>query len=114
MGYSPAPMAKGNKTAAEGKSVLRASYEAFERGDVVTARALAQQVLAGKVGKDDPSAAEELSRTLSTDDAKVEATPEAVAKELASRTIVPPRPYLFVASVALAFIILVTIAVTRY
>lgn len=113
MGYSRAPMAKGNKTA-EGKSVLRASYEAFERGDVVTARALAQAVLAGKVGHDDAGAAEELSRKLSTDEAKVAPTPDAVAKELVSRTIVPPPPYAFVAAVALTFIVLVTIALTRY
>jgi len=113
MGYSRAPMAKGNKTA-EGKSVLRASWEAFERGDVVTARSLAREVLAGRVGKDDPSAAEELSKKLSTDELKLDATPEAIAKEIVSRTIVPPRPYIFVGAVAFAFAVLVTLALTRY
>lgn len=113
MGYSRATMAKGNKTA-EGKSVLRASYEAFERGDVVTARALAQEVLAGRVGKDDQSAAEELSKKLSTDELKIDATPEAIARDLVSRTIVPPRPYIFVGAVAFAFAALVTLAIIRY
>lgn len=113
MRYSRAPMAKGNKTA-EGKSVLRAAYEAFERGDVVTARKLGQAVLAGHVGKDDANAAEELAKKLSTDALKIEPTPEAVAKDLVSRTIVPPPPYAFVGAVALTFIVLVTIALTRY
>jgi hypothetical protein len=106
-------MAKGNKTA-EGKSVLRASYEAFERGDVVTARSLAKEVLAGRVGKDDASAAEELSKKLSSDEAKIDATPEAIAKELVSRTIVPPRPYIFVGAIVFAFVALMTLALTRY
>ena len=91
MGY-PAPMAKGNKQ--DSRSVLKLSYEAFERGDSVQAR--------------------ELAKVLSIEGAVVAETPTAVAHELISRTIVPPRPYLFVAAVAFAFITLVILAAWRY
>lgn len=111
MGY-PEPMAKGNKQ--DSRSVLKLSYEAFERGDSVQARELAKAVLAGKVGKDEEKAAAELAKMLSIEGAVVAETPTAVANELISRTIVPPRPYLFVAAVAFAFITLVILAAWRY
>ena len=111
MGY-PAPMAKGNKQ--DSRSVLKLSYEAFERGDSVQTRELAKAVLAGKVGKDEEKAAAELAKMLSIEGAVVAETPTAVANELISRTIVPPRPYLFVAAVAFAFITLVILAAWRY
>jgi hypothetical protein len=106
-------MAKGNKQQ-ESRSVLKLSYEAFQRGDSVEARALAKAVLAGKVGKDDEKVAVELAKTLSIEGAIVAENPAAVATELISRTIVPPRPYLFVAAVAAAFIGLVILAAWRY
>src|SRR4051812_9164942 len=111
MGY-PAPMAKGNKQ--DSRSVLKLSYEAFERGDSVQARELAKAVLAGKVGKDEEKAAAELAKVLSIEGAVVAETPTAVANEIISRTIVPPKPYLFVAAVAFAFITLVILAAWRY
>ncbi len=106
-------MAKGNKTE-NGRSVLRVAYDAFQRGDMVQARTLAQAVLAGQVGKDDPKAAEELAKKLSIEGAVVAETPEAVARELISRTIVPPKPYLFVAAAAATFVVLVILAAVRY
>ncbi len=106
-------MAKGNKQDFS-RSVLKLSYEAFQRGDSVQARQLAKAVLAGKVGRDDEKAAAELANTLSAEGHLVAPTPAAVAEELVSRTIVPPRPYLFVAAVAAAFICLVILAAWRY
>lgn len=106
-------MAKGNKQDS-GRSVLRVAFDAFERGDMVQARRLAQAVLDGKVGRDDASAAEALATKLSNDEAKVAPTVEAVAKEIVSRTIVPPRPYLFVAAAAVTYLTLVVIAAIRY
>ena len=106
-------MAKGNKQDLS-RSVLKLSYEAFQRGDSVQARQLAKAVLAGKQGKDDERAAVELASTLSSDLYTVAPTPTAVAEDLVRRTIVPPRPYLFVAAVAAAFICLVLLAAWRY
>jgi hypothetical protein len=106
-------MAKGNKQD-QSKSVLRVAYESFQRGDMVQARQLAKAVLEGKVGKDDEKAASELAKTLSIEGAVVAETPTAVANELISRTIVPPRPYLFVAAVAATFVALVILAAWRY
>ncbi len=103
-------MAKPNTS----KSVLRAAWEAFGRGDAVEARRLAQAVLAGQHGKDDEAAAKDLARLLSSTERPVAETLEAVARELVDRTIVPPRPYLFVGAAALAFITLVTLAAIRY
>lgn len=106
-------MAKGNKQDSS-KSVLKLAQEAFERGDVVEARRLAQAVLAGTLGKDEAKAATELAKFLSTPEAPVDESPQAVAQELISRTGVPPRPYLFVAAVAAAYIGLVLLAALRY
>lgn len=101
-------MAKGKKKESR-QSVLDLAFEAYERGDAVRARALANEVLAGKRGADDEAAAAELAVTLDA-----EPSIEGVARNIASRTVVPPRPYVFVAAVVTAFIILVVIAVTRY
>lgn len=106
-------MAKGNKQD-QSRSVLKLSYEAYQRGDSVQARALAKAVLAGKVGKDDEKVAVELAKTLSADGHVVMEIPAAVAAELISRTVTPPKPYLFVAAVAAAFVGLVILAAWRY
>lgn len=106
-------MAKGNKQDLS-RSVLMLSYEAYQRGDSVQARQLAKAVLAGQVGKDDEKAAVELSKRLSIEGHVIGENPAAVATELISRTVVPPRPYLFVAAVAAAFIGLVILAAWRY
>ena len=107
-------MSKGNKQEKESRSVLKLSYDAYQRGDSVQARSLAKAVLAGKVGRDDEKVAVELARTLSVEGAVIAESPAAVAAELISRTIVPARPYIFVAAVAAAFIGLVILAAWRY
>ena len=122
MGY-PAAMAKGKKDERKeesrkkeelARSVLKTAYDAFQRGDMVQARQLAQAVLDGKVGKDDEKAAAELAKKLSIDGVSIMENPPSVAIEIISRTKVPPRPYLFVAAVAAAFLGLVILAVWRY
>lgn len=113
MGYSPRSMAKPKKDD-QTRSVLKVAYEAFERGDAIQARSLAKEVLAGKVGRDDEKVAAELGPQLSIEGAVVEGTPAAVAKEIISRTIVAPPPYLFVGVILAAFITLVIIATLRY
>lgn len=106
-------MAKGNKQD-HSRSVLRVSFEAFQRGDMVQARQLANAVLEGKLGKDDDKVATELARLLSVDTHSVEESPTAVANEIINRTIVPPRPYIMVAAVAATFVVLVILAAWRY
>jgi hypothetical protein len=113
MGYSRDSMAKPKKDDLT-RSVLKLAFEAFDRGDSVQTRALAGAVLAGKVGRDEDKVAAELAKELSAEGAPVGETPTAVANELISRTIVAPRPYLFVAAVAATFITLVALARFRY
>lgn len=96
------------------RSVLINAYDAFQRGDMVRARQLAQSALDGKLGKGDEKAAVELAKELSIDGQSIMENPAAVAIELISRTKVPPRPYLFVAAVAATFVALVILAVWRY
>jgi hypothetical protein len=113
MGYSPGPMAKQAKPTFE-RSVLWASFQAYQRGDSVEARRLAQAALAGQRGPQDEKTAKELARELSSELAQVPDTIEAVAQELVSRTVVPPKPYLMVAAVAAAYAFLVILAIVRY
>jgi len=90
------------------------AYDAFERGDVVSARSLAQQVLAGKVGSGDEKAAVDLAKQLSAEGAPVSETPSAVAAEIISRTNVAPRTYLFVGAAAATLTLLAVLAAYRY
>jgi hypothetical protein len=123
MGYRAA-MAKGKKDDRKkeesrkkeelGRSVLKTAFDAFQRGDMVQARQLAQAVLDGKVAKDDEKAAVELAKELSIDGHAIMENPSAVAIEIISRTKVPPKPYLFVAAVATTFLVLVILAAWRY
>ena len=106
-------MAKSTK-ADPSRSLVGLAFEAFEQGDAVQARALAQAVLAGREGPDEAKVAKALAQTLSAAGHEVEPTPTGVAKDLLSRTIVPPKPYLFVGAVAATFIGLVLLAVFRY
>ena len=108
-------MAKKKEQRAEDeRSLLRAAWDAFERGDVVTARSLAHEVLAGKLGRDDAKVAEELAPKLSVEGETVAPTPQGVATELVSRTKVLPRTYLFSAAALAVFLVLLTLARVRY
>lgn len=106
-------MAKKTKAETASHSVLKAAYDAFERGDVVQARSLAREVLAGKVGRDDPAVANELAALLSTPTSPVDASPQAVAQDLISRTKVPGKPYVFAVVVGAVYLLLVVLAVVR-
>jgi hypothetical protein len=118
MGYGPAhtmsKAAKKTKADTATHSVLKVAFEAFQEGDAVQARALALQVLAGKVGRDDPAVAKELAAKLSTPEQPVDESPQAVAQDLLSRTKVPGKPYLFAAVVLTVYLLLVVMAVVRY
>jgi hypothetical protein len=105
---------KKNKAESSSHSVLKVAYDAFERGDAVLARSLALEVLAGKVGKDDPEVAKDLARELSAPGAPVDESPQAVAQDLLSRTKVLPKPYLFAGVVAAVYLLLVVLATLRY
>jgi hypothetical protein len=113
-------MAKGSKkdkatgSAPVPRSVLSAAWERFELGDVVEARRLAQAVLDGQVGPDDPRAAKSLAKELSTPTAVVgEAVPE-VATAMLVRIRPVAAAYWF-AVLALSILTgLVLLATVRY
>lgn len=109
-------MAKAKKAEAanENQSLLASSYAAFERGDMVTARRLANELIAGKAGRGEEQASKELSKKLSSEVSKVEDSPLAVAKELVLRTNVVPKAYLFAGLAAGIWIVLVVLAAVRY
>jgi hypothetical protein len=106
--------AKKAKAEAASHSLLKLAYEAFDRGDVVLARQLVREVLAGKVGKDDPEVAKALAKELSTPAAPVDESPQAVAQDLLKRTQVMGKPYLMALVVAAVYLLLVVLAAVRY
>ncbi len=117
-------MAKAAKKAADsspgddvGKpasSYLAAAYYYFERGDEARTRKFATHVVNGQATAADGEAAKHLAKKLSTADRAVGEDPKAVAAELILRTEVPAKPYLFGAVAAGIFVLLLTIAITRY
>lgn len=106
--------AKKEQKADDARSILKVAFDAYQRGDSVQARALAQAVMAGKLGRDDEKVASELAATLSGEGAPIAETPAAVAAEIAARTVPPPKSYWFAAAVAFTFITLVILATVRY
>lgn len=114
MGYGPGAMAKKTKADQAAHSVLKVAWEAFDAGDVVQARALAADVLAGTVGPDDEAEAKRLATLLSTPERPVDASVQAVAHEIVVRTKVPGRPYLLAGLAAAVYVLLVALAAVRY
>lgn len=120
MRYSHGAMAKPKKDkekeqkTEDARSVLKVAFEAYQRGDSVQARSLAQEVLAGKVGRDDEKVAVELAKALQGEGAVIEANAAAVAKELVTRTLPPSKSYLFAGAVAFTYLTLVILAFVRY
>jgi predicted nucleic acid-binding protein len=106
--------AKKTKAETASHSVLKLAYEAFDRGDVVLTRQLVLEVLAGKVGKDDADVAKALAKELSSPEAPVDESPQAVAQELLRRTKVMGKPYLMAGAVAAVYLLLVVLAAVRY
>jgi hypothetical protein len=110
-----APSAQEVVLPATGRSVLRAAWERFEAGDAVEARRLALAALGGARGSDDEAAAQELAQAMrETPGLRVEPTVASVAQALATRTLPPPRSYLFAVLTVSLLCALVTLAVTRY
>lgn len=91
-------------------SYLAAAFHALQAGDVVHARRFAQQVLAGRGTVGEAEAARHLATTFST----TQNLPEDVAAEIIRRTKVPAKAFLFAALTAAIFLLLLTLAVTRY
>lgn len=97
------------------RSVLLASWERFEAGDMVEARALAQAVLAGQVGPDELEGATQLAKKLGGNETlPVTETIESVAKVMVERTRPVSKSYLFAAVSMGVFTLLVALAATRY
>jgi hypothetical protein len=111
-------MAKGKREKPEQKpsrSVLQLAWDRFEAGDVVEARRLANAVLQGTVGADEPEAATRLARQMSGDPSlAVPETVDGVARAIIARTRPLPRSYLFAALALTVLGLLVTLALTRY
>lgn len=96
------------------KSVLALAFAALQSGDVVTARDLAKRVITGQKAADDDAVARRLAKTLSAADETVGELPEQVAQAIVDRSVVPLRPYLYGAICLVVFLVLVTLARTRY
>jgi len=106
------PDARAEKN--EKKSVLAVAAAALESGDVVTARALAKAVIEGKKGPDDDEVAKRLAKEYSAQDENIGELPEQVAQAIVNRSIVPPKPYLYAGICLAVFLVLVTLATSRY
>lgn len=106
------PEARAEK--GEKKSVLAAAAAALESGDVVTARDLAKAVIEGKKGPDDDEVAKRLAKEYSAQDENIGELPEQVAQAIVNRSIVPPKPYLYAGICLAVFLVLATLATTRY
>lgn len=98
----------------EKKSVLAVAAAALESGDVVTARTLAKAVIEGKKGPDDDEVAKRLAKEYSAADENIGELPEQVAQAIVNRSVVPPKPYLYAGICLAVFLVLVTLATTRY
>lgn len=110
-------MSKSGKKAQEptkSRSLLRAAYGAWQQGDVAEARRLATAVVEGKRGPDDDHEALDLAKELTGEGPAVNGTPADVAKELLARSTTPGKAYAFAAMSAAVFVLLVTLALTRY
>ncbi len=110
-------MAKAAKTAPievqPGKpatSYLAAAFHYFQLGDAVRTRKFAQHVLAGQTTAADTDAAKSLAVTF----ALTKNLPEDVAAELIERTKVPLKSFAFTGLASAVFLLLLTLAVTRY
>lgn len=91
-------------------SYLAAAFHSFQLGDAVRTRQFAERVLRGQGTSDDVEAAKVLASTF----AMLKSRPEDVAAELILRTRVPLKSFGFSALTAVIFVVLLTLAVTRY
>lgn len=108
-------MAKAKRNKAEAapldggaKSLLEVAWRAYEAGDCVLVRRAAKLLLAGQPGEADESLAKKLSKLLFV--AAGEADAKQVATELAARTRVAPKPYLFALMAAAIWLLMIAIA----
>ncbi len=95
-------------------SYLAAAFHAFQNGDEVSTRAFAEAVLKGASTPHEAATAKTLAAVLSTPAHPVKDLPEDVAAELVKRTRVPGKAFGFAILCAAVFILLLTLALTRY
>jgi len=116
-------MAKGGKKSKDApkesasvapRSYSAAAYDALMAGDAVTARRLAHELSAGKAGPDEANGVRKVAKELGSEGAPVAETPQGVALELIARTKAPPKAYLLAGVAALVYLVLLTLATTRY
>lgn len=96
------------------KSVLAAAAAALESGDVITARELAKAVITGKKGADDDAIAPAMAKQYGSSEQAVGELPEQVAQDLVSRSMVPPKAYLYAGICLSVFLLLFMLARSRY
>jgi hypothetical protein len=96
----------------DGRSTLDAAFRAFQAGDAVGARRLAKQVIQAPTG-DDQAAVKRVAKGLVGDDAQ-DAHAETLAAEIVKRTRPIRLPYLWAVGGALAYALLVVLALVRY
>lgn len=108
-------MAKAKRNKAEAgqpdggaKSLLDVAWRAYEAGDSLLARRAAKLLLAGQPREADESLAKKLSKQLFV--GVPEADARQVAAELAARTKVAPKPYLFALMAAAIWLLMIAIA----
>ncbi len=99
---------------AEVATLLRAA-EALDRGDNVTARTLAQQVLTQALPADESSKElKALAERYSLPGEPAAPSLHGLAADIVSRSSVPPKIYLLGLAAALSFIALAALAASRY
>ncbi len=107
-------MAKSKSPKPSGESVesdrLTAALRAFEEGDVVRGRRLAEEVIAQGSGGD-ASAVKKAAERMGLDPAT---SPELVAQALVTRSMPPPRAFLFGLAVLAVMGLLLVLASARY
>jgi hypothetical protein len=96
----------------DGKSNLDAAFKAFQAGDVVGARTAARQVIAHPT-PDDTAAVKRVAKALLGDDAG-DPHAETLAADIVARTRPILRPYLWALGGAVAYALLLTLALVRY
>jgi hypothetical protein len=96
----------------DGRSTLDAAFRAFQAGDAVGARRLAKQVIAAP-SPDDEAAVKRVAKGLLGDDAQ-DAHAETLAAEIVKRTQPIRLPYLWALGGAVAYALLLTLALVRY
>lgn len=108
-------MAKAEKTVPPEVATLMQAAAVLDRGDNVSARALAQSVLSTALPADENSKElQELATRFTSEDETVSPTLHSVAATIISRSGVPVKIYGLAAAAAGSFLLLLVLAISRY